>query len=92
MKNTLLLILIITSVNALADEIYEQDLFAVETKQIKLKTEQQFINFIQTNMPSTFVYYQRLDSHAQKRVFKSHQNNEDKDITELVLTEYRNRG
>lgn len=88
----MLTVLGVLSFQVSADEIYEQNLFTVETKQLKIQTEQQFIEHIKTNMPSTFIYYQRLDINAQKRVFKSHQDDADKDITELVLSEYRNRG
>lgn len=92
MKNIMLILLGLFSAQVVANEIYEQNLFMVETKQIKVESEKQWVEFIKTNMPRTYVYYQRLDTNAQKRVFKSYQENSNKDITELVLLEYRNRG
>lgn len=92
MKNIMLILLGLFSAQVVSNEIYEQNLFMVETKQIKVESEKQWVEFIKTNMPRTYVYYQRLDTNAQKRVFKSYQENSNKDITELVLLEYRNRG
>ncbi|MEZ5472711.1 MAG: hypothetical protein R3E90_13145 [Marinicella sp.] len=91
MKNITLIAFSLFSTQIVADEIYDQGLFGVETKQIKIKSEQQFKAYIKDNMPKTFVYFQRLNSNAQKRVYTSHLENTNQDITELVLLEYRNR-
>ncbi len=45
--------------------------------------------YLRDQKPSTFKYYQRLDATAQKQVFEAHRNDQDKDITELVLVVYR---
>lgn len=86
---TMLLLVLFYSLNA--DEIYEQNLFAVETKKVSFQSEQQFIDYLRTNMPSTYMYFQRLNATAQKKVFSTLQENIDQDITEIVLNEYRNR-
>ncbi len=91
MKNLITILMITLSGSVFADEVYEQNLFATETKKVSFQTEQQFIEYLKTNMPSTYVYFQRLNAPAQKRVYSEHKENTSDDITEIVLNEYRKR-
>ena len=92
MKYIVIIVSFLVITASIADDVYDNGLFGLENQNVQLKTEQQFIEYIKTNKPSTFTYYQRLSTAAQKRVFTSHLEDKNKDITEIVLKEYRNRG
>ena len=68
---------------------FEQNLFSISNQALIFESEVQLENFIKSNKPSTFKYYDRLDQQAKKQVFKKHLDNQDKDITEIVLQVYR---
>lgn len=92
MKSIISTMVLLVVTSTYADDTYDNGLFGLENPGIKLETEQKFIEFMKTNKPSTYTYYQRLNTAAQKRVYSAHQQDKDKDITEIVLLEYRNRG
>jgi hypothetical protein len=91
MKSIITIMALLVVISTYADDTYDNGLFDLEKPSIKLETEQKFIEFMKTNKPSTYTYFQRLGTAAQKRVFAAHQQDHDIDITEIVLQEYRNR-
>lgn len=71
------------------DQSVERNLFAIAKPAITFEDEIQLVNYIKSNKPSTFRYYDRLNQQAKKQVFKKHQEEQNKDITEIVLQVYR---
>lgn len=80
-----------TSPWAQADEVYENGLFTEPAKMQNFDSQIKLEAYIKSNMPSTYRYFERLTAMSKKRVFQQHQENKSKDITEIVLVEYRNR-
>ncbi|WP_154223586.1 hypothetical protein [Marinicella rhabdoformis] len=71
------------------DPSVERNLFAISQPVLTFQDEIELVNYIKSNKPSTFKYYDRLDQQAKKQVFKKHQEEQSKDITEIVLQIYR---
>ncbi len=91
MKFLLLTLIAVTSLSVKADTVIETGLFDQAAENFAFESASQLEEHIKTNMPSTYLYFERLNAMAKKRVFQHHQENTDKDITEIVLVEYRNR-
>lgn len=90
MKNTALLLLLTNCfTSASAQQAYENNLFELQPSQQVFESEQQLAEYIKANKPSTFLYFDRLSLTAKKRVFEHHQENTEKDITEVIINVYR---
>lgn len=74
-----------------ANDVYKDGLFTQQARTLNFDSESKLAEHIKSNMPSTYLYYDRLTTMAKKRVFEHHKENLNKDITEIVLIEYRNR-
>ena len=74
-----------------AQEVYENNLFDVSEPNYSFASESDLVQYLKTNKVSTYLYYERLSYAAQQRVFKHHKENTNRDITEIVIFEYRNR-
>ncbi len=92
MRNLILFTLIVsTSFCVQADQVIENGLFEDEKQVFTFESANQLEQHIKSNMPSTYLYFERLTAMAKKRVFQRHQADKNKDLTEIVLVEYRNR-
>lgn len=94
MKKIILMVVLNSVVNLGSAETVnevnqERNIFAVSQTVRTFSDEQQLLEYIKSNKPSTFRYYDRLDQQAKKQVFKKHQENQTQDITEIVLQVYR---
>ncbi len=49
-----------------AQQVYENNLFVQPQEQLAFKTEQQLSDYIKTNKPSTFRYFERLNFSGKK--------------------------
>ncbi|TDR23576.1 hypothetical protein [Marinicella litoralis] len=83
--------IICMSFSVAAEVVYDNDLFNAQAEKLVFDSEAKLAAYIKLNMPSTYLYFERLDSMSKKRVFQRHQENQNKDLTEIVLLEYRNR-
>lgn len=92
-KNILMVVLISIGNMGWAETVNEpeqaRNIFAASQSVQRFTDEQQLLEYIKVNKPSTFRYYDRLDQQAKKQVFKKHQENQTQDITEIVLLVYR---
>ncbi len=73
-----------------AEDMVNHDLFT-NNQVLKFESLEQLSEYIKKNKPSTYRYFERLAIPARKRVFHQHQADQQLDITEMVLQEYRNR-
>ena len=66
-----------------------QNIFAVNQAVESFSNQNQLNEYLKSNKPSTFRYFDRLNFQAKKQVLKKHQENQAQDITEIVLHVYR---
>lgn len=91
MRIRLVAMLLFTVFTVFGQEVYENDLFALESEVLVFSSTAELADHLKVNMPSTYMYFERLNVTAQKRVFEQYRENTSKDITEIILTEYRKR-
>lgn len=72
-----------------AQEVPDSDLFGI--KLVQLDSVEQLTVHIRDNKPTTYRYYERLTLSARKRLLQQYQENQNLDLTEMVLQEYRQR-
>ena len=92
MKRLLSLLLftqITFSTNAI--QTVDENIFAYTNTDIQFSSEADMTEFIKSEKPSTFVYFNRLSDSLKKKVFRKHQEDISKNLTEIVLTIYRNK-
>lgn len=72
-----------------AQEGDDQNIFT--QSKVSFVTENEMANYLKNKKPSAYLYYQKLSGLNQSKVFRRHQSNKDKDLTEIILTIYRQR-
>lgn len=72
-----------------AQQGYENNIFGLSQEQKLFATEQQLSEYIKTNKPSTFRYFERLSISGKRKVFEQYKNNPTQDITEVIVRVYR---
>jgi hypothetical protein len=90
MKN----IIFIVALNLLCFTVWaqnteDQNIFAL-TK-VSFTSEDEMANYLKKNKPSTYAYFNRLSNLNKSKAFRKHQDDGDKDLTEIILTLYRQR-
>jgi hypothetical protein len=86
-----LLLLSLITFSTEAQESKDENIFAYSNSDIQFSTETEMIAFIQNEKPSTYIYFKKLSDSLKKKVFRKHQEDLNKDLTEIVLTIYRNK-
>lgn len=92
MKKLIMALLIYTTMTVSAQQTIEYSLFNGNETVQTFKSENHLAEYIKSNKPSTYLYFERLSSMAKKRVFQKHQEDQQQDITEIVLAVYKKRG
>ncbi|WP_223788275.1 hypothetical protein [Marinicella meishanensis] len=91
MKQTLMMLLMLAVLLPAAAQDYpESNLFAMN-QTLNFDSLEQLTAYIKDHKPSTYRYYERLNTQAKKRVLNQHQADQQLDLTEVVLQEYRQR-
>jgi len=91
MKKTLMLSMMMAVMTpAMCQDLTDTNLFAVN-QTIEFESLDQLTAYIKDHKPSTYRYFERLNTQAQKRVLDQHQANQQLNLTEVVLKEYRQR-
>jgi hypothetical protein len=85
----LLIFLLATSVHS--QETDDENIFAYSNSSIEFKSESEMQTYLKKEKSSTFFYYEKLSDSLKKKVFIKHKEDSTKDLTEIVLTVYRNR-
>ena len=91
MRIRLVAMLLLTAFTVTGQEIYENDLFVLDREVLVFSSTAELADHLKVNIPSTYLYFERLGITSQKRVFEQYKENTSKDITEIILTEYRKR-
>jgi hypothetical protein len=89
MKKVMLWVILLSCSVSIEAQVYENNLFGKKPQQLSFESEQQMVEYIKTNKPSTFRYFERLDYTAKKKVFQQHQENATQDITDIIIRVYR---
>jgi|GEM_PF-6473610 len=90
-KLIIITLMIQLSLAAKAYENYADGLFSEQPQRQVFATQSKLEQHIKSNLPSTYLYFERLSNTAKNRVFEYHLANNNKDLTEIILNEYRNR-
>ena len=86
-----LLLLTLITFSTYAQESKDENIFAYSNSDIQFSSEIEMIEFIQNEKPSTYFYFNKLSDSLKKKVMRKHQEDPSKDLTEIVLTIYRNK-
>ncbi len=89
-KALTLMIMVVLGGQIRAQDITESDLFGMNQTH-QFETIDQMAAYIKDQKPTTYRYYLRLNAPARKRVWQQLQADQNSDITEMVLEEYRHR-
>lgn len=89
-KTIAMSLMLVASTPTLTQDYSDSNLFALN-QSIEFDSLEQLTDYIKNHKPSTYRYYERLNTKAKKRVLDQHQADQKLDITEVVLQEYRQR-